>query len=75
MPQMSSRESLPSFLVQNLLGHLGLFLVHVDSIASLLNSLKNSCWRLVVAKEEEEEGVGWTENLGLIDAKYCIWSG
>ena len=30
--------------------------------------------RLVVAKEEEE-GVGWTGNLGLIDADYCIWSG
>ena len=21
------------------------------------------------------EGVGWTGNLGLIDAKYCIWNG
>ena len=32
--------------------------------------------RLVVAKgEEEEEGVGWTGNLGLIDANYCIWCG
>ena len=28
--------------------------------------------RLVVAKEEEEEGVGWTESLGLIDANYYI---
>ena len=28
--------------------------------------------RLVVAKGE---GVGWTGNLGLIDANYCIWSG
>ena len=30
--------------------------------------------RLVIAKEEGE-GVGWTENLGLIDANYCTWSG
>ena len=29
---------------------------------------------LVVAKEEGE-GVGWTGNLGLIDANYRIWSG
>ena len=28
-----------------------------------------------VAKGEGEgEGVGWTENLGLLDANYCIWS-
>ena len=30
--------------------------------------------RLVVA-EGKGEGVGWTGNLGLIDANYCIWSG
>ena len=30
--------------------------------------------RLVVAKWEEE-GVGWTGSLGLINVKYCIWSG
>ena len=30
--------------------------------------------RLVVAKEEEE-GVGWTGNLGLIDANDCLWNG
>ena len=29
--------------------------------------------RLVVAKMEEE-GVGWTGNLGLIDANYFIWN-
>ena len=23
----------------------------------------------------EEEGVGWTGNLGLIDANYCLWNG
>jgi len=28
----------------------------------------------LVAKEEGE-GVGWTENLGLIDANYCLWNG
>ena len=28
--------------------------------------------RLVVTKEEER--VGWTGNLGLIDANSCIWS-
>ena len=28
--------------------------------------------RLVVAKGE---GVGWTENLGLVDVNFCIWSG
>ena len=28
----------------------------------------------VVAKEEEE-GVGRTGNLGLIDANYCLWNG
>ena len=27
--------------------------------------------RLVVAKVEEE-GVGWTGNVGLVDASYCI---
>ena len=30
--------------------------------------------RFVVAKGEGER-VGWTGNLGLIDADYCIWSG
>ena len=30
--------------------------------------------RLVVAKEGEE-GVGWTGNLGLIDADSCLWNG
>ena len=30
--------------------------------------------RLVVAKREGE-GEGWTGNLGLIDADYCLWSG
>ena len=30
--------------------------------------------RLVVAKGEEE-GVGWTGNLGLIDANDCLWNG
>ena len=30
--------------------------------------------RLVVAKEEEE-GMGWLESLGLIDADYCLWNG
>ena len=29
--------------------------------------------RLVVAKGEGE-GIGWTGNLGLIDANYCLWS-
>ena len=29
---------------------------------------------LVVAKEEGE-GVGWTGNLGLIDANCCLWNG
>ena len=30
--------------------------------------------RLVVAKREEEE-VGGTGNLRLVDANYCIWNG
>ena len=30
--------------------------------------------RLVVVKGEGE-GVGWTGNLGLIDANYCLWNG
>lgn len=30
--------------------------------------------RLVVAKGNGE-GVGWIENLGLIDANYCLWNG
>ena len=30
--------------------------------------------RLVVAKGEGK-GVGWTGNLGLIDANYCLWNG
>ena len=29
--------------------------------------------RLVVAKGEGE-GVGWSGNLGLIDANYCLWN-
>ena len=36
-----------------------------------LMDLKN---RHVVAKGEGE-GVGWTGNLGLIDANYCLWNG
>ena len=30
--------------------------------------------RLVVAKGEGD-GVGWTGNLGLIDANYSLWNG
>ena len=30
--------------------------------------------RLVAAKGEGN-GVGWTGNLGLIDADYCLWNG
>ena len=30
--------------------------------------------RLVVVMGEGE-GVGWTGNLGLIDANYCLWNG
>ena len=30
--------------------------------------------RVVVAKGEGE-GVGWTGNLGFIDANYCLWNG
>ena len=30
--------------------------------------------RLVVAKGEGE-GEGWTGNLGLMDADYCLWNG
>ena len=30
--------------------------------------------RLMVAKREGE-GVGWTGNLGLTDANYCLWNG
>ena len=29
----------------------------------------------LVAAWGEREGVGWTGNLELIDANYCIWSG
>ena len=39
------------------------------SIEKKLMDLEN---RLVVAKGEGE-GVGWTGNLGLIDANYCLW--
>jgi len=32
--------------------------------------------RLAVAKmEREEEGVGWTGSLELVDANSCIWCG
>ena len=32
--------------------------------------------RFVVAKGDgEDEGVGWTKSLGLIDANYCLWNG
>ena len=30
--------------------------------------------RLVFDKGERK-GVGWTVNLGLIDANYCLWNG
>ena len=41
------------------------------SIEKKLMDLEN---RLVIA-QGEEEGVGWTESLGLIETNYCIWSG
>ena len=41
------------------------------SIKKKLTNLEN---RLVVA-EGEGEGVGWTRNLGLIDANYCLRNG
>ena len=28
-----------------------------------------------VVAQGEGEGVGWTGNLGLLDANYCVWSG
>ena len=32
--------------------------------------------RLVVSKGEGKgEGVGWTGNLGLTGANYCVWNG
>ena len=40
------------------------------SIEKKIIELEN---RLVVAKAEGE-GVGWTGNLGLIDANYCLWN-
>ena len=36
-----------------------------------LRDLEN---RLAVARGEEE-GVGWTGNLRLIDASHCLWNG
>ena len=39
------------------------------SIEKKVMDLEN---RLVITKQEEEEGVGWTRNMGLIDANYCI---
>ena len=41
------------------------------STAKKLTDLEN---RRVFAKGEGE-GVGWTGNLGLIDANYCLWNG
>ena len=41
------------------------------SMEKKLMDLEN---RLGVAKSKGD-GVGWTGNLGLIDANYCIWSG
>ena len=51
--------------------HLGCFMQtpSEEALAGVLRwSLEN---RLVVAKREGE-GVGWTGNLGLIDANYCL---
>ena len=31
--------------------------------------------RLVIAREGEVEGVGWTEIWGLVDVNYYIWNG
>ena len=41
------------------------------SAEKILMDMEN---RLVVAKGEVE-GEGWTWNLGLIDANYCLWNG
>ena len=41
------------------------------SIEKKIRDLEN---KLVVAKREGE-GVGWTGNLGLIDANSCLWNG
>ena len=41
------------------------------SIENKITDMEN---RLVVAKGEGE-GIGWTGNLGLIDANYCLWNG
>ena len=41
------------------------------SMEKKLMDLEN---RLVVSKREGY-GVRWTENLGLIDANYCLWNG
>jgi len=29
----------------------------------------------ILVARGEGEGVGWTGNLGLIDANYCFWNG
>ena len=31
--------------------------------------------RLLVAGGGERKGVGWTGNLGLMDANFCLWNG
>lgn len=50
-----------------LLYHMGKLNFHEKKIMYMEN-------RLVVAKGDRE-GVGWTGNLGLIDANYCLWNG
>ena len=37
--------------------------------------LSNSLRKYLVVAKEEGEGVGWTGNLGLIDANYGLWNG
>ena len=39
------------------------------------NKIMDTENRLVVAKGGPWKGVGWTGNLGLIDANYCLWNG
>ena len=47
-------------------------MAHINpSTENKLMDLKN---RLVVTKGDGE-GVGWTGNLGLIDASNCLWNG
>ena len=70
LSEVSQKEKDKYHVISLVSGHGDMAQMSLSTETKLMD-LEN---RLVVVKGEGE-GVGWIGNLGLIDAKYCLWNG